>query len=70
MTRKDYEMIAKAIRETRDKVALESGNNADVMAGANAGLYELSRILCNELYMQNPRFNEDKFLTACETLWN
>lgn len=70
MTRKDFELIARAICEARSKVELESGNNREVMGGANAGFYELARILSNEFYMQNPRFDEDKFLTAAEVLWN
>lgn len=70
MTRKDYQLIAQAICDARAKVALESGENKEVMGGASAGFYELAKILCNEFYMQNPRFDEEKFLTACEVLWN
>lgn len=70
MTRKDYELIAGAIVEARAKVALECGGQEAVIGGANAGFWELARVLCNEFQMQNPRFDEDKFLTACEVLWN
>jgi hypothetical protein len=70
MTRKDYELIAKAIRDARAKVAHESDNRKEVMDGANAGFYELAVILSNEFFMENPRFDENRFMVATEVLHN
>ena len=70
MTRKDYELIAKAIVDTRAKVAHESDNNSQLMAGANVALYELSVILSQKFFDENPRFDENRFMVATETLHN
>jgi hypothetical protein len=70
MTRKDYVLIAKAITDARAKVTLEAGEGSQVLEGANAGLYELARILSNEFQMENPRFNDNRFMVACEVLHN
>lgn len=70
MTRKDYNLLAQAICDARAKVALESGNDSRLMDGANAALYELAVILSNEFFMQNPRFDDNKWMLATETLHN
>lgn len=70
MTRKDFELIAKAITDARAKVTLEAGEDSPVLEGANAGFYELARILCNEFQMVNPRFDENRFMVASEVLHN
>lgn len=70
MTRKDYELIAKAIVDTRAKVAHESDNNPDVMRGANVALYELAVILSGRFFDENPRFDENRFMVATEVLHN
>ena len=70
MTRKDYELIAGAIREARAKVALESDNRDEIMSGANCALYELSVILSGKFFDNNPRFNDNTWMTATESLHN
>ena len=70
MTRKDYELIARAICETRAKVAHECDNRQEVMGGANSALYELAVILSREFFDNNPRFDENRFMVATETLHN
>lgn len=70
MTRKDYNLLAQAICDARAKVAHECGNRPEVMGGANAALYELAVILSNEFFMQNPRFDDNKWMTATEVLHN
>lgn len=70
MTRKDYELIAQAINTARAKVTLEAGEGSTILAGANAGFYELAMILSNEFQMQNPRFDENRFIVASEVLHN
>jgi hypothetical protein len=70
MTKKDYELIATSIREAREVVARESGNNAEVLGGANAGFYELAKILSARFFEQNPRFDDNRWMTATEVLHN
>ena len=70
MTRKDYELIAQAIREARAKVAHESDNSEKIMAGANCALYELSVILSGKFFDSNPRFDDNRWMTATESLHN
>ena len=70
MTRKDYVLIAEAIRDARAKVAHESDNNRELMAGANVALYELAVILSGRFFDDNPRFDENRFMVATETLHN
>ncbi len=70
MTKKDYELIATVITTARAKVTLEAGEGSAVLEGANAGFYELAIILSNEFQMQNPRFDENRFMVACEVLHN
>lgn len=69
MTRKHYELIANAIVEARKVVEREAGQGA-TLGGANAGFYELAKILSNEFGMDNPRFDENVFMTKSETLHN
>jgi len=67
MTRKDYELIAKAILQTRE--FYEKGIPDNYMVGQvfqNAST--CSRIvanLSNAMRIENPRFDVDKFLKAC-----
>lgn len=69
LSKKHYDLIASAICEAREAVIRESGNNENVVGGANCGFYELAKILCNEFGMDNPRFDENKFMTATEVLY-
>lgn len=69
MTRKHYELIAEAIVKARQTVERET-DDPTVRGGANAGLYELAKILSNEFGMDNPRFDENIFMVKSETLHN
>jgi hypothetical protein len=70
MTRKDYNLIAEAIRDARAKVAHESDNNPEVMRGANVALYELAVILSGRFFDDNPRFDDNRWMVATEVLHN
>lgn len=70
MTKKDYALIATAICEARQMVIRESGNQKEVVDGANAGFYELAKILSVRFFDQNPRFDDNKWMLATETLHN
>ena len=70
MTRKDYNLLAEAIRDARAKVAHESDNNPDVMRGANVALYELAVILSGRFFDDNPRFDDNRWMVATEVLHN
>jgi hypothetical protein len=69
LTKKHYKLIAEAIVEARKTVERESGNSI-IVKGANCGFYELAKILSNEFGMDNPRFDENAFMVATETLHN
>lgn len=57
MTRKDYELIAGAIRDTLSL-------NDDHGVAANA-IYEVALRLKHRLRSTNPRFEVARFMTAC-----
>ena len=59
MTRKDYEIIAQAIRNTRAKADFQG------KAGDEATIQEVARSLAQLLKFDNVRFDEDRFLDAC-----
>ena len=66
MTRKDYELIAKALRATRDRVDSEN----DGKEGAHRdqqlrGVRRAAAHLATALESDNPRFDVQRFLTAC-----
>jgi len=61
MTKKDYILIAEAIKTYTDE---ERDNKAD----SNHAYYVLKNLannLANKLYEDNARFDRDKFLKAC-----
>lgn len=62
MTKKDYEVVARAIKLESDRV--KSLGGADTGFGLQV-LRSLGQNLCNEMRADNERFNSDKFLTAC-----
>lgn len=59
MTKKDYILIAEAIKQIRDiyKVKL----NTNKLSAINEVIFSLE----NKLSEQNPLFNKEKFLQAC-----
>jgi len=60
MTKKDYEIIAYTIRATR------YGHLLAMRPEYQAGIDSTVRHLAIRLGMDNPRFDEAKFLSACE----
>lgn len=56
MTRKDYVLIAEALRLAR---------SAGTGAGHDAGIYDAARVLAETLANDNPRFDSERFLKAC-----
>ena len=60
MTKKDYELIAKAIRRVKDEILGNIGcNDLDDVVEATVDS------LIYSLIQDNPRFDEDKFRVAC-----
>ena len=65
MTRKDYELIAKAIRDTQDRInASDTGWGADTKS-LLAGVRKTAAHLADALGSANPRFDATRFLKAC-----
>ena len=58
MTRKDYIMIAKIIKDSEVKY---KGLNKSMINKGN-----LINALCYELKKDNSAFNKDRFISACE----
>lgn len=61
MTRKDYELIAAAIRKEHESAIL-MGPQCDA---AKLALAYLAKRLSQDLKSTNPRFDSDKFYNAC-----
>jgi hypothetical protein len=59
MTRKDYELIARAFRD-----AAEDHERAGRYAEA-IGVLDAATVLSRRLCATNPRFDRGRFLTAC-----
>lgn len=60
MTKKDYEVIAGAINFCNYELRQHNGNG-EVVAGVTIVAEELA----SRLEKNNPRFNRERFLTAC-----
>lgn len=63
MTRKDYVMIARVVKDQLDQVMTIENDQARVEARIT--LYDLADSLCGELKADNPRFETSRFMTAC-----
>ena len=62
MTRKDYELIAKALKLARDNLTQGQDSTALVCVGiCNVNAIRVADALANE----NPRFDRERFLEAC-----
>lgn len=61
MTRKDYELIAAALRDTRD---LTDWAEPHGLAELN-GVARAAQTLADRLHSTNPRFDRARFLKAC-----
>ena len=59
MTRKDYELIAKAI-----KTQVELSRTFDEK-GEELAVLNIARDLADALTRENPRFDRDRFMVAC-----
>lgn len=55
MTKKDYELIAGAIY---NQYSVETGQSQQ-------GIENVARLLAYKLELDNPRFDRNKFITAC-----
>lgn len=62
MTRKDYELIARALQAKRDEL-VESRSSYDRICGHDGAILTLAEALASD----NPRFNSARFLAACGT---
>jgi hypothetical protein len=62
MTRKDFELIAKAIRESACKVPTES---AEYARGCRTQRSVVASQIAQALVPTNPRFDVARFLAAC-----
>lgn len=58
MTKKDFELIAQAIAEMKDKY---TGADWSI----NGAMYPFARQMADALENSNPRFDSEKFLKAC-----
>lgn len=71
MTRKDYILIADAIRELLADIERESGPMAvcdrtrALMAGEHLGVRHAASRLADQLRQDNPRFDRTRFMAAC-----
>jgi hypothetical protein len=71
MTKKDYELLAAAIRQ----MGIRLGESVDDCCGlvhvgrkhltVSGALADIVGTLCEELERDNPRFNADRFRAAC-----
>lgn len=62
MTRKDFELIANAIRNEREQW---KGNHPDDLRTMTETLDNLAQSLGRKLMDANPRFDRERFLQAC-----
>jgi hypothetical protein len=70
MTRKDFELIARAVRDARPIAKLESLTSQAArngVIGANSALDQVARNLADELQSTNPRFDRARFIEACNS---
>lgn len=64
MTRRDFELIARAIADTRvEQAALPRAGRI-----ANRTLDRAAQRLAADFAVENPRFDRDRFLRACDVL--
>lgn len=70
MSKKDYQMIARAIYESRVKTDpgwTRDGVTLARNSGACAALNDVVASLSDALATDNPRFDRARFIEACET---
>lgn len=69
MIKKDFELIARAIRDARPITkadAVDDIRGKFAISGANSALDNVAGFLAEELAARYPRFNRAKFLEACK----
>ena len=67
MTRKDYKVIAEAIRQTKEFYEKDIPDNymvSQILLSASVSS-RIVECLSNAMMEDNPRFNRDKFREAC-----
>ena len=65
MTRKEFELIAAALRDARPPRALRDAAHAASIVAAGKAIDDVARELATRLAATNPRFNRARFLDAC-----
>ena len=60
MSKKDYQLIAQALKDSKPVKVNEQYNNDEIQTWMNC-----TEKLTNMLAQNNPSFNRAKFLTAC-----
>lgn len=65
MTRKDYILIAAAIRELLVDIDRESPGMREVLRGERMGVASVARRLADQLHSENTRFDRTRFMAAC-----
>ena len=63
MTRKDYVLIAEALKDS--KPTTWDGSTEQFDNGAYTAWLSSVRMLCYRLSQNNPRFDRERFLAAC-----
>lgn len=69
MRRKDFELVARAIRDARPITkasSLSDERGRIAVTAANSALDNAAGFLAEELAARYPRFNRAKFLEACK----
>src|SRR5688500_9968253 len=71
MTRKDFELIARTVREARPIAQLDSLKSQAArngVIGANSALDSFASNLADELKARYPSFNKARFIEACKAV--
>lgn len=65
MTRKDYVLLAKAITDTRHRIAKDQSVRIEDCPAMQRGVRRATAHICDALAADNPRFDAGQFLSAC-----
>ena len=69
MSKKDYEVIAKAIREQADIAAWQKANpdkwDGNEPFGRRMAVIQIATAVADVMEADNPRFDRNRFMTAC-----
>lgn len=66
MTRKDYELITRTIRQIKESAWGMSPDAIESPASFRKGIMAVAFGLAAKLKDENPRFDKAKFLSACD----